>query len=79
MSFHNFLLFSYFRAGNLAAIEASLRDESGLNPARIPYCVHIDPERPGYFVLSWFLAQSSRQIRAQYVHVTSEVRRPSYF
>ena len=65
---------SYFRSGDMASVEASLKDEAAANPARIPYCLHIDPAAPGYFVLSWYLAASSRKLRTQYVHVTPEVK-----
>ena len=42
-------------------------------PARIPYYVHIDPRKPGYFMLSWIVAQSSSPLKSLYIAVTSEV------
>ncbi len=56
----------------MAQVEESLREESRLNPERIPYCIHIDPKRPGSFVLSWFQV-ASKSFRNQIVEVSPQV------
>lgn len=68
-----------FRAGSMSQVEESLKEEVKSNPQRIPYCVHIDENKPGWFVLSWIISASSKPLKSQYVLVSADVSNCSYF
>ena len=42
-------------------------------PTRIPYFLHIDPNKPGCFVLSWIVSQSSSPLKSMYIAVLNDV------
>ena len=66
-------VFSKYRAGEVDEIKQHLSAEIARNPARIPYCVHIDRTKPGCFCLSWIIQESSSPFKSLWIGVTPDV------
>ena len=58
----------YFSSSVLEG-EQYLMNQSAKNPNTIPYILRLEPNKPGYFCLSWFIKESSNPIKKELIQV----------
>ncbi len=60
--------FKYFKLGNISEIESEMKATKRASPKKVPYWIRLDPQQPGYFVLTW-MVQENRPTGVEYISV----------
>jgi len=65
-----------FKPGLPEDVEACLKENKAKRPESIPYFIRFDMKMPGYFVLTWYVEESTTHpFKKEYVAVVPEVKR----
>jgi hypothetical protein len=64
-----------FRHGSVEEVEDYLRQQRNENPKQIPYCVRLEPNKPGCFVITWMSLNigSTQPIKKELLYIRPNV------